>query len=35
MANKSFKEKEFISKCENLSHDGKGCIKYNARREHG
>ena len=29
MANKGYKEKEFISKCENLSHDGKGCIKYN------
>lgn len=29
MINKSKKEKEFVSKCENLSYDGKGCVKFN------
>ena len=29
MINKSKKEKEFVSKCENLSSDGKGCVKFN------
>ena len=29
MKNKGNKEIVFNSKCENLSHDGKGCIKYN------
>lgn len=29
MSNKSFKEIEFEAKCENMSYDGKGCIKYN------
>lgn len=28
MIKKSKKEIEFTSKCENLAHDGKGCIKY-------
>ena len=29
MKNKGNTEIVFNSKCENLSHDGKGCIKYN------
>ena len=29
MGNKSNKQIEFTSKCENMSFDGKGCIKYN------